>query len=495
MTIRRHGPPQLAVCLAFLTACRAPERQDVPTDIELPERFVALTDTTPPDGDVPELWWRTFDDPRLDELVRDAFSGNRNLRVLAHRLTRGMAEATIAGADLWPKLEAGVNGQRQRINFIGFPIQGAGGGIASTTYNQFGLALRLSWELDLWGRVRSLEEAALAEVQASEADLAGAFHSLAGQVTKAYFAVIEARKQLELTDELIGSYRDTHREVQDRAAVGLAPQVDARLAAADLSAAQALREQRRETLERNRRALQILLGHYPDGAFEGASQLPEVPGPVPIGLPAQLLTRRPDLAAAERRVAAARSTLHSAEADLLPRFSLTASGGTTTAEVKDLLDGDFRVWSIAGNVLQPIFEGGRLRARVRAREAEVQEAIETFADSLLQALSEVETALAVEGLLAERETHLSVAVREAREAMRLAEDRYREGLDSLLPVLEAKRRVLDNESAAIAVRGVRLQNRVDLHLALGGGYPSTLDTNEELAGTTQREEGEPRDDA
>jgi NodT family efflux transporter outer membrane factor (OMF) lipoprotein len=200
-------------------------------------------------------------------------------------------------------------------------------------------------------------------------------------------------------------------------------------------------------------------GEYPD-AF------PEIPA----GLPADLVSRRPDLAAAERRLAAAGLRLESSKASLYPRISLTASGGTASEAIGDLLDGDFRVWALIGNLTQPIFEGGRLLADVDRNEAAREEAIYNYAGAVLNAFAEVESVLAAEEYLTEQERALAVAAEQAEAASRLAVDRYRAGLDEYIPVLESQRRTLTNQSTLLETQRIRLENRVDLYLALGGGF-------------------------
>jgi len=373
----------------------------------------------------------------------------------------------------------GLTGSREQLRFIGFPFSGGAGGSASTTFTRYGLSLNLSWEIDLWGRLRAIGSAALADAQAAEAELVAAHLSLAAQAAKAWFAVVEARTQGQLAERTVASYRASLEEVTDRADIGVTSRVDQRLVAADLATAGALLEQRQVVLARQLRQLEILLGRYPAGAVEDSNELPALPGPVPIGLPSELIARRPDVAAAERRVAAARRRVDAADAALLPRLSLTASGGTTSVALGDLLDGDFRVWSIGANLLQPIFEGGRLRARADGAVADASEAIELYADTVLNALAEVEIALSAEAPLQRQEERYAAAVEEATASLALAEDRYRQGIEGFLTVLDARRRVFQNESNRIAVRRLRLETRVDLHLALGGGFelgsPATAD--------------------
>ena len=228
---------------------------------------------------------------------------------------------------------------------------------------------------------------------------------------------------------------------------------------------------RRLDLDTALRQLEILLGRYPAAQLVLPAGLPELDGPVAAGLPSEVLTRRPDLAAAERRVAAAGARVAEARAALYPQLRLTGSAGTSSDQVADLLDGDFSVWSFAGSLLQPLFQGGRLRAGVDLAAAGADEALAAYASAVLRALGEVETALAAEKGLAEQETALAAAALQAEAARRLAEERYETGLGEYLVVLESQRGALDTASRRLEVQRRRLVARVDLYLALGGDLP------------------------
>jgi outer membrane protein TolC len=201
--------------------------------------------------------------------------------------------------------------------------------------------------------------------------------------------------------------------------------------------------------------------------------LPSVPG----DLPATLLARRPDLVAAERRLAAADKRVAEAKRSLYPRLSLTASAGTASQELEDLVDGDFSVWSLIGNLAAPLFQGGRLRANVALSRSRTEEAVALFADAALRAFAEVENTLTAEEHLAHRESHLAESAEQAEAARVVAEEQYRSGLVNYITVLESQRRALLARSELIAVRRARMDARVDLHLALGGGF-----TLEEIPG-------------
>jgi NodT family efflux transporter outer membrane factor (OMF) lipoprotein len=467
----------IVVLALLLVGCAsAPKYREPVTDIDPPESWsVPEADPAAPEG----RWWAEFDDPALDELIEIALEGNRDLHAAAARVDRAAAEARIAGADLKPQVGVGFNATRQHQNpaALGFPLPDpeAEGGF---TFSRLGLSFDVSWEIDLWGRLRAGARAALAEVQATEAELRGAELSIAGLTAKSWFAIVDAQEQVQLARDSMQSFQDVADEVRSRYERGLRPAVELRLALSNLAASRALLEGRLEQLDRLTRQLEVLLGRYPSGTLLAefpAEELRPLPDRVPAGIPAEIVSRRPDLAAAERRLAAADQRLVQARRSLYPQLSLTASGGRLSADFDDLLDGDFSVWSIAGNLLQPIFQGGRLRANVDRTDALGREALERYAGALLNAYSEVESALAAEQRLIEREGHLAETSRQLAAALRLSEERYRLGVGDYLTVLTSQSNLLNAESSLIDVRRSLLVNRVDLHLALGGGFEFDFD--------------------
>ena len=452
--------------LLLAAACvSAPVQVDPEMGLDLPGEWSSRQS---PGGKQEIEWWRRFEEPQLDAVVEEALLRNHDLQAAVARLDAASAEARIAGADLAPQVGLAVSGSRQRQNFIGLPIPGTSG-VLSRTFTSLGVAVETSWEIDLWGRIRSGTRAALADQQAAQADLAGAWLSIAGQTARAWFAVTESRQQVRLARTTVESYERNAESVRTRFARGLSPSLDLRLVLSELAAARAFLETRGQQYDRAGRQLEILLGRYPAGLLAGAERLPEVPGEIATGLPADLLRRRPDLVAAERRLGASEERVAEARALLYPRLTLTASGGTTSQELSDLLDGNFRAWNVVANLFQPIFQGGRLRAGVNLADARVRERFEDYANVLLNALGEVESSLAAEEYLARRERELVISSEQAAAALRLAENRYAAGLEDIITVLVSQRRAVEAESAALAVRRQRLDVRVDLHLALGGG--------------------------
>ncbi|NIM02153.1 MAG: efflux transporter outer membrane subunit [Acidobacteria bacterium] len=451
-------------------ACvQAPAVQQRTLEIEPPERW---STTTGPGRDSQDPWWILYGDTQLSELIELGLAQNDDLRAAAFRVKRAVAAGRIAKADLKPSLGAGLSAQRQEQVFVGLPIPG-GPNVLSSTSTQFALSLETSWEADLWGRLRAGARAALAEAQATEADLRGAQLSMSGQIAKLWFAVAEARQQLELTRRSVESFTTSTELVRSRYESGVRPSIDLRLALSNQHNAEALAAAAENALDAALRQLETLLGRYPSAELldrYSIDRLPDLPPPVPVGLPSELVSRRPDLVAAERRLTAADQRVLVAQRSRYPRFAMTARGGSVSDQLGDLLDGDFGVWALVGNLTAPLFQAGRLKAGVEQARSAGDEALALYAGQVLRAYSEVETALAAEQHLRVREEKLRETAEQLEGAGALAATRYARGVGDYLTVLESQTRALNARIAWIRVRRELLTNRVDLHLALGGGF-------------------------
>ena len=457
-----------ALLLAALAAC-APERQARRTRDALPFGLPADWSAAQGDTAAPGLgWWRDFGGQPLEALLREAQTANPDLAATAARLAAADALVDVVGADRLPQLDVGLDRNRSRQLFPGFPF--AGSAPMATTSDVYRLALNASWELDLWGRLAAAEGAAARDAAAVAADLIAARLSLTGAVVRAWVGLIEAQQQLALAEDNLAAWTSSRELVERRYRSGLRSAVDLRLLRASEAAAAERLAARRQALGQASRTLELLLGRYPSADLAAAPDLPVLDTLAPPGLPTLLLARRPDLAAAELRLAAAELRIDQARADFYPRFALTGAYGTTSTDLDDLLSGDFRVWSVAGQLVQPLFQGGRLEARVAEADARSAEALALFTGAVLTACAEVEGALDAEALLAEREADLEVAAREARGGADLARDRYARGLLDVITLLETERGAQNAEIAVLTVRRARLDARVDLILALGGGF-------------------------
>ena len=464
--------------VSLLAACASPQLDRPELAQNLPVNFAAGGVSAQPD----DQWWTRFGDERLTSLIDEAVTESPQVGQALARVEQARAQARIQRADQLPQVSASGSASRSRQTLGGLGPVGAIPGVpegeeapSGFVVENYALSLDVSWQTDLFGAFRARSAAARADFLASEANLRAARQAIAAETARAYFSLVEARAQVALSQEVVETFGEIARQVGNRADVGIAPPNDKLLAISNLQSAVAGLQQRKETVERLTRQLETLLRDYPAGSLPTATVLPAIPAPPPVGLPVDLLTRRPDVAAAEYNLRAAGFRTAAAQRALLPSLNLTGSAGTASDELDNLLDGDFFVWSIAGAFLQPIFQGGRLRAQVQLAEGQRDEAVELYVDTLLTALSEVETALAVDDELAAREAALVSAADASQRSVDISFNRYRAGIDPFLTVLQSQQGALDARGAVIATRRARLENRIALHLALGGGFgsPST----------------------
>lgn len=425
---------------------------------------------------IDDRWVKRFGGRELTGLVAEAYAANRDLRAAAARVERAAAAAKGAGAAARPQINAAVTGNRDARNFIGFPVGGGPGGegVLRTINNTYGTQLGLSWEIDLWGRVRAGEQAALADLQAQGNAYRGARASLAAQIVRGWLLIAEIHAQIELAEEAVETRRATSELVRgrfERAAGGAqASASQLRLAETDVETARAALAGRQGERDQALRQLEILLGRYPAAGVAGASALPPVPAMPPAGLPSELLLRRPDVLVAERQLAAAGRRRDEAFLAFFPSFTLTASRGQSTDQLRRIFDSAFGVWSIAGQAAQPVLQGGRLKSQLEARTAEEKEALAGLQQTVLNAFGEVETALAADRFLAARVESIDAAFALARDGAESARRDFSLGTGDVLTLLAAENRRIDLASQRLTLRRLRLENRVNLHLALGGDF-------------------------
>jgi NodT family efflux transporter outer membrane factor (OMF) lipoprotein len=403
---------------------------------------------------VAERWLATFNDPALSALVDEALTYNADLQAAAARVERAAGFLKVASASLLPSVTAvGITGGKS----------GGGGGLE-------GVFLNASLELDIWGRVRYGQSAAEADTAAFAADYAYARQSLAAMVAKSWFVAIETGLQQSIAQEMLRSSESLLKLAQDRMRIGNGNEqavVDARATVA--SYRDALR-QIELSREQALRALETLLGRYPAAEIKVAERFQAMPDSVPAGMPSQLLERRPDVIAAERRVAAAFNRIGEARAAQLPRISLTAGGSDVSSDLIVLKNLDNPVWSLGANLIAPLYQGGALRAQVEIRTADQKQAVAQYARAGQRAFSEVEGALAAERTLRDRNTLLEAVVRDNERAVELAQIQYRVGSIDLRTVEQRQLALYAARTSQLRVQSEQRAQRVNLHLALGGGF-------------------------
>ena len=417
-------------------------------------------------------WWEAFEDTSLNKIVEAVIYANPDLHIAAARLEQAKAQALLAKASLQPTLGVSGTASRRKQSFIGFPFSGNDeDSPPNTTTDSYGINMSANWEVDVWGKLRSSARAALADAQAVEADYLGACLSLTAQATNVYHSIVEARNQVKLAKAALTSYETASDRIRQRYDRGLSPSLDLRLARSNSATAVANLSRNQQTLYQVERQLTLLLGEYAkQPKFTVSISLPTQILPIPPNLSADLISRRPDLSAAERRLIAAENRGKQAELERLPKFSLTASNGSQSTDFTKLLNGNFSVWNLVGNLTQPIFQGGRITANLSKAYAEIDIAQANYAKIALQAYVEIDQAINDELRFKEQAEALISASTEASDAQVLAEDRYLRGLSDLTTLLDAQRRAYNAESQLLSVKRQRINARIKLILALGGDF-------------------------
>jgi NodT family efflux transporter outer membrane factor (OMF) lipoprotein len=429
-------------------------------------------------GDVTFGWLREFDDPNMERLVAEAIEHNRDIQVAAARLRVAKEGTILGGAARLPWVSASGSGSRSEAR-----LQDEDGDLqpfVDTKSARF--SLNASWEIDLWGRLANTHRATIADYEAELADYRGARLSLAANTARAWCNLITARQQVELARHTRDSFQRNYRITERNYKAGdpSSSSLDVNFGRNQVASAERALIARELSRDEARRSLELLLGRYPATSIEGREELPTLASSVPAGLPSELLMRRPDLVAAAADLRASAERASAARKGLLPSISLSGGGSTSIAslELLDLIaDPTAITWNIAASVTQPIYQGGAVKARARQTLALNDAAIATFSGIALRAFREVESTLATEHSLAAQEQFLETELRQANLAESQAYRDYSQGILGILSVLEAQRRAFSARSSMIALRNSRIQNRIDLYLALGGDFetPSTGD--------------------
>ena len=452
----------LAGGLCLTLACSAntpPDTGEIVADA-LPDTTVIPSEWSAPAGDsgqVDDGWIKSFGDAELEALVNEAVSyNNPQMRLAASQVDRAAAAADLAGSALKPTVGLGAN-------LSGTATGGSSAIGDSLSGGSANAGLGISWEADVWGRVRAGASAAEESLRASVADFEFARQSLAGQVARTWFLATELEMQVALGEETVETLTKLTELVEDKERVGQVSMQDVYLTRADRDAAQEALRQAIGGRKQAQRALEILLGRYPAAEIETAGELIPVPPPIPVGLPSDIVSRRPDLVAAERRVAAAFYLAEEARLAKLPRFSLSAGVGGSTGL-------DDAIGQLAAGVFAPLYTGGALEAQLDAATADQEAAIAGYGMALLQAFEEVEASLTNEHLLAEREEYLTSVVDNNKLALDAAMKRYEVGHSDLLSVLQIQAKWIGARVGLLRIENERLAERINLHLATGGSF-------------------------
>ena len=411
-------------------------------------------------------WWTLFKDSTLVDLIHQGLLNNFDLRIATARVDQAAAFIGLAKSQYWPQIDASLGGSR--THFSTDQLGASTGDRDRTTY---GANLGLSWEIDLFGRVRRLSESATAQFLATEEARRGVLVDLVASIGQAYLSLRELDLELEIAQRTLDTRRGTLTLFQQRFAGGVASNLEVQQAAADVAQTEATIPDLRRRIAAQENLINFLLGRGPGTVPRGTTLATEVlPPEVPVGLPSTLLERRPDVLAAEQNLVSANADVGVAKADFFPRISLTGLFGVASSELKNLGSTDALLWSVGGGLLQPIFHGGAIRKNYQAALAARDAAIAGYLRSTQNAFREVANALADIHELRLVRISADSQVLARREAARLARVRYEGGLSNYLEVLDADRQLFSAENDLARSMEIQVGSYIDLYRALGGGW-------------------------
>jgi multidrug efflux system outer membrane protein len=405
-----------------------------------------------------ELKWLDADEAQdLSAIVLRALENNPDLRISANRLRTALAQQSI------------IDGARSVTGDIRVSASRSGDFESGTADNQsFSLRGGLAWEADIWGRLASDSAAAEQNVLSLKNDLEYARMSLATRTAQRWFDVSESILQNDLLEQNLGKLLQAQDLVDSRYARGLVDVLDVLQIETNVATARSGLANQRQTVTERMRILETLIGSYPTGKVPQVVSLPVLDNLIRMGIPTNLLEKRPDILSARNQVLAANYDLNAAKKALYPSLSVSGSTSTSGDEIGDIVDIDTLVWSVVGNIVQPILDGSRRRQQVVINEVALDSGIANYVRTILTAYEEAENALTAEVTLAEQEEHLAIAVERAIASEEKALDQYSKGLVDILSLVNVQRNRISSQQSLLRVQHRRLLNRADLHLALGG---------------------------
>ena len=461
----------VAILVSLLAGSVAGQKKYERPHVKTPDTFRGVDTTAPPDqasiGDL--KWFQVFKDEELQKLVRTAMIQNYDLRSAVARINAARANLGLARSDQFPQFEASADLTTTRASSNGqLGVSGQGGRTRS-----FGGVLMnlLTFELDVWGRLRQQTKAARAELRASEEDRKAVMTIVVGDVSTGYFSLLELDSELDIDKRTLATREDSLRLIKLRQQGGVATMLDVRQAEELVYQASQTVPDTERAIEQNENLISLLLGNNPGPISRGQSltQQQELPA-VPPGLPSSLLERRPDIRAAEENLAAQHALVYAAKAAYFPRISLTGLLGFQSNQLSDLFTGPSRAWTFVPQLTQPIFTAGRLKSNVKFARAQEDLALVQYQQTIQNAFREVSDALIQYRKVKQIRVQQELLVTTLQDRSRLAYLRYQGGVDSLLNALDADRDLFNAELSLAQTRRNELLSLVQLYKALGGGW-------------------------
>lgn len=440
-------------------------------------------------GSAPESdWWKSFKDPELTLLIARAAGANYDVKLSLARLEEARAATGIAKSAFYPQISAGISAERVRQIGVGLvPSQPNSSTVRPQVFpyeiNNYQGRFDASWEIDVFGRIRREAQAARADVRASEQDRRDVLISVFGDVGRYYAELRGLQLRLDIANKNVAVAADELKLTRDLARAGQVTERDVAQAEAQLESLESQIPQLNASIETSIHRLSVLTGHPPEALEKELitqSPLPVLPPDIPVGLPSDLLTRRPDIQSAQAQLEAATARVGVAKADYFPTFTLFGSAGRQAAELHELTLGLGNFFAAGPSVSLPVFTGGRIRSNVAVQNARVEQAEANYQKTVLNSLEETENALVNYAQEQSRRDHLDATVRASQDALSLANDQYRAGLADFLTVLDSERTLFANQDLLAQSQTALVIDLVSLYKALGGGwqgFPANLTAN------------------
>jgi NodT family efflux transporter outer membrane factor (OMF) lipoprotein len=508
---RRRISMALSLACAMVVGCEVGPNYKPPV-VKVGATYAEVSPTTRPSVATTRpvqitQWWATFHDPELDSLISQAVTGNLTLAEAESRVRQARAQRGVVGSELFPQINAGGGYQRARgSNNVTIPAGAFGfgakpaerrarpadqvdavpaggpqsplgnGGLPGVDTDLYQVGFDSTWEIDVFGGQRRSIEAAKADVQAAVEDQRDVLVSLLAEVARNYIDLRGYQRQYAIAQENLSAQQDTLQLTTSKFNAGFVTQLDVARQATQVATTAAELPVLEAEIHSSMHALGVLLGKDPDALaveLSAASPIPPVPPEVPVGLPSELLRRRPDIRRAERRMAAATARVGEATADLYPKFSITGALGLDSTKPKHILDWSSKYWALSPGISWPIFDAGRVKANINVTNEVQKQALDDYQQTVLTALKDVEDSLSSYQTEQVRRAALADAVTAAQQAVELAKQQYNQGVVDFLTVLDAQRAEFATEDSLAQSDQAISTDLVSLYKALGGGWEVT----------------------
>lgn len=478
----KFGKIASVTAMIFISGCMS-KVGNLPEEvqIEIPEKFespVVMTTTKEPAVVTPDVepekvvsgWLNSLDDKDLNKYVAKALKNNPDLLSSAGQLKNAIEQVTITGSNLWPQLNFTVRGSDTKDTSESVNGSAATDSDGTTKIRSIGGTLDVSWEADIWNKLSQRKKAAALGAQAQTELYKAAELSLVANVSRAWYNLATNKLQLDLAQKRLDSFKSTSDLIEENYERGLRSALDVYLSRTNVQRQISSLADSKFNYIQALRALKTLLGEYPDASMEFNVNLPELSNSVPTGLPAELLTRRPDVKASKLSYEAQIANAKAAHRDRLPSLNFTGSIGESRDTLNSIFDSDNMARRIIASLTQPIFAAGALKAQEQRAYNDAEIAYASMLKTTLNAFEEVENSLTRETVLIEQHTAIKEAVKLAQGGLDLALDRYQSGIENYTTVLQSQRDLFDSLGNELNLRNALLQNRIGLHLALGGDF-------------------------